>query len=253
MYREPSLTNPGLLLQRPDLLGGDLAAVRTDATSQPAEFIDAGRPAAPLTEIARDYVATRRHTYLTQAWEKFAQGRYRHAVELFALAESVCLDDTAARVELEVGMMMSNVASGQYAAASNCLRWLLTPDRRTGDLPDADFLDRVSQIGSRYGAPRQVDFREHATRVVNIAVASPDAAYLQALRAVMLWARGGQAEALHVARNLPPPRQRELRVLVWPVLSRVMERSMQRAAAQAQSRPALELEPILVPDAMTAK
>lgn len=248
----PPLTrdNPGLLMRRPDLPmlpSPRLAAVaihENAASSQPAEAIPLQRDPVPIESLVKEYIDGRRAGFMEQGWQKFREGQYRAAGDLFALAASVCTDDPAPRAEVEVARIFPAIATKQYSVAAGALRWLLTPNRRTGELPDPQFLTTLDQIESRYG--QKTDFQLHFRELEAIAIANPDVVEYQALRSIFLLARRDEVAASFYARSIAATVHHP-----WPSLAPLIERTVSRGtnASPAATRPSASAEkPILLPD-----
>jgi hypothetical protein len=246
LFPELNRKKPGLLLRDGGVYAEDLPdiAIRDPAASRPAEEMEeAARRPVQLDDLARDYIATHRTSYIDQAWQSFARGQYRVAGDYFSLARSLSFDYPAIRADIEIGSMASSIGSGQYSSAVRSLQWLLTPDRRSGDLPDPSFVEKLPRLSDRYGDKEQ--FKEHGRKVEAEANANPTVPILLALRCVVLWERGDQAGAKFYAKNLgdtnPEP---------WPRLSQVMERASSGTSSEANvtSRPADYARPLLPSD-----
>ncbi len=159
----------------------------------------------PLEDLARNYVRARREAFMAQGWQLFKEGAYREAYGVFSLADAVSLDDLQARASVKLAMLFAGIASQKYAQALNTLRWLLTPDSRTGRLPDPLFLGRISDVRSLYGfeenepSPYGVGaaspYTGHVSALELFAIRNPDSVEAKVLYAFALWQDKADANA----------------------------------------------------------
>ncbi len=194
-------------------------------------------------DLARDYIAGRRNSYIKEGWARFHAGEYRQACDIFALAEAVTLGDPKARTEVELAVLHASLASGQYSLAVNALKYLLRNDRGTGDIRDADFLSQMGDVESFYGT--KTDYAEHVRRVEQLSIVNPNDSASKALRAFVLWGKKDYVNAMFYAKQLVGPTIVE----PWPKLLTVMERARARVSgsnsAGSTSRPApISVSPI---------
>jgi hypothetical protein len=196
-----------------------------------------------MDDLARNDITTRRKAFIDQAWLKFTAREYRAAGDVFGLADSLALDDASARVDIQLGKMLAALASHQYALAGNALKYLLTTNRRTSELPDPLFLDRLPALIAHYGNP--TDFREHLSSIEVLAIANPRVIELQALRATMLWANKDPVGALFYAKSIVSDKD-----VPWTVLASVMDRAGRSVSQDANttSKPAELTSPLLPTD-----
>lgn len=235
---------PGLVLRRPGALLNTDATESLAVATRPSDLLDRPARRANLDELARDYVKARRDDYLHRGWQHFAQGDYRAACDVFSIAQAATAGDRRNQVEVYVAVLCAAVAANQQERAMNALRWLLTVDARTGDLPDPQFLTHFQGLSSRY--TDQNVFRAHMQIVEAYALRDVSRQERQALRSVMLWARGDRANALFYARSLKDA--------PWVRLTQVVERTNAAPAVELppSTQPAPGSEPILMPPNVVA-
>lgn len=189
-----------------------------------------GRPQArgegvvTVDDLIENYIHRRRDGYVSLAWEHFqaatseateeqAASRYRKAFDLFLLADAVARSAPAGgrstgarqRAEVKLGIVFAGVASRQNAMAINSLRWLLTRDPKTGQLPDPDFLIRNMLEGQPLTDVAKLSTSATA-EVEQFSISMPASIEAQALYAFVLWqgaADGGMRnQALARARRI---------------------------------------------------
>ncbi|MHC4671647.1 MAG: hypothetical protein ACYTF1_07525 [Planctomycetota bacterium] len=154
----------------------------------------------PLEQLVNNYIMSHRQNYLQLGWEKFKEGKYRAACDVFLLADSVSYDNPRARSQVKLAVLQAAVASRQYMLASSSLKWLITPHFKTKQLPNPEFLSRINNVRTNYGI--ESDFDEHVLSLNLYARNNVKSAELTALRSVVLWSRGDVSDALHYASRL---------------------------------------------------
>jgi hypothetical protein len=204
---EYSSTNPGLLLRRPDKTDDQPpdVAIKSSSIGTLTDTLGGTDPVSsqnqlPLDQLVKNYIGGHRESYLNQGWAAFKQGQYRQAGELFSMAEAVSMDDVQARTEVKIAILHASDASSQYAVAINTLKWLLSDDPHTGEIRDAHFLNRLSNVESRYG--NKTDYAAHIRELEDVAIANATSFEFKGLRAVVLWTKNDRARAMFYAKDL---------------------------------------------------
>lgn len=196
-------------------------AVRRDLNSD-TQKAENSTKTLPLEQLVKNYILSHQQNYLQLGWKQFQDGEYRVACDTFMLADSVSYDTLKNRSLVKLAILQAAVASRQYMLASGSLKWLITPDSGTKQLPNPDFLSQIKNARTNYGI--ESDFDKHVLFLNLYARNNVESAELTALRSVVLWSRGDRSDALHYAGQLSQMVRSELdpQRTVWMQLYTLM-------------------------------
>jgi hypothetical protein len=198
------------------------AAVRRETLTESGVAGQTGAK-VPLEQLVQSYVASHRETYMAQGWQRFKEGQYRVATDLFSMADSVSVSEPGARIPIKRAMVAAGIASRQYSLAGNALSWLLSDDPVSKTARDPAILENLRNLAANYGESEagQRDYSEQAAVLIALATANPDSIETQALRVIVLWGQNDRSSAEFYAQKLreeKPGQSNEPWKRLWPAM-----------------------------------
>lgn len=230
--------NPNVVLAE-DTSHHNEAAVQAGLPAEQERFDE--RSKVTFNHLIEDYIKGRREAYLTDGWQLFREREYLRAMDKFALADAVSMDDAGARSEVKNALLIGALASRQYATAIHAVSWLLGQDPRTGQIRDAGFLRKLPKLSDIYarGATGTLpDYERHLQDVEQFAARNPNMHEAQVMLALVLWLddspeSGRRGRALRNARQLDRPGIEPM----WRALSHLMEYALEESRRDAPASP----------------